>query len=224
MIFRAYIIAAVLFAIAILAPSDAQAQVVTFRLETTDLSGTPIDTVNVGDEFLLQTYTQHVGGYVGTPEEGGVFAGYLDVAYDETLASVAGDIVHGPLYQNGMNGDFAAGLLDNIGGFSSSGEQGIGMDPIGPGEQLLFSLLMKADEAGDLTFSSSESLVYPAYDVLVYGLNEAVPARDIDFGLAALRLDFGSATLNVQAVPEPSAFALLAIGFVFVMRRKRSIV
>lgn len=222
MIFRASTTAAVFFAIAFLVPSDAQAQVVTFRLETTDLSGSAVDTVNVGDEFLLQAYAQHVGGYVGTPEEGGVFAGYLDVDYDDSLASVAGDIVHGPLYQNGKNGDFAAGLIDNIGGFSSSGELGIGIDPIGPGEQLLFSLLMRAEAAGDLTFTSSESLEYPQYDVLVYGLDEAIPAREIDFGLAALRLDFGSATVNVQAVPEPSAFALLAIGIVSVIRRKRS--
>jgi hypothetical protein len=201
--------------------STGWSQVVQFRHQTTDLNGVPIDSVLVGEQFLLQTYTQHVGGY-DLPEKAGVFAGYLDISYDPQLASVAGDIEHAPLYRNVVNGDLSVpGLLDNIGGVSSSGASGYGLDPIGPDEQLLFTLPMRADSEGELLFVGSESLEYPMYDVLVYATIVPVPARDIDFGEEDLRISFGRVTLNVQAVPEPSSCLLFALGVVMLTRFRR---
>ena len=198
----------------LLSGSTGWSQVVQFRHQTTDLNGVPIDSVLVGEQFLLQTYTQHVGGY-DLPEEAGVFAGYLDISYDPQLASVAGDIEHAPLYSNGKNGDLSVpGLLDNIGGFD-------GLHHIGPDEQLLFTLPMRADSEGELLFVGSESLEYPMYDVLVYGKDVPVPARDIDFGEEDLRISFGRVTLNVQAVPEPSSCLLFALGVVMLTRFRR---
>ena len=208
----------VLFAIfAFVIPSFGQ--VVQFRLETTDMDGTPVDTIDVGDEFLLKTYTQHVGGYV-SEENSGVFAAYLDISYDGSLISVNGETIHGELYSNGKSGDLSStGLLNNIGGISTSPGIAPGATPIGLEEVHVFTLPMTADAMGEVSFVGSESLSYPHHDVLVYGLNEPVSARDIEFGAADLRIDFGSATLNV--VPEPSAGLLMLMGIVIIRVQRR---
>ena len=218
--FNRFVVSVVLL---FLVTNHAMGQVVRFRLEATDSSGAPIDSVTVGEEFLLKTYSQHVGGYAGAPEDGGVFAGYLDIHYEESLATVSGDIEHAPLMSNGKNGDLSPGFMDNIGGFAAS-ENPFEL-PIAPGagEEWLFSVPMQATGAGELSFIGSESLEYPIYDVLVYGLNVPVEARDIDFGAADIRIDFGSLSLNVQPVPEPNAVGLLLIGTtstVFLRRRR----
>ena len=198
-----------------------QSQVVKFRLEATDASGTPIESVTVGDEFHLRAYTQHMNGYV-SEDNSGVFAGYLDITFDENLVSVAGPIDHSADYQNGKSGDDSvAGLLDDIGGFSSGGDLGIGIEPLGLDEYFLFSVPMRADNIGEVSFLGSESGSYPAHDVLVYGLNEPVPAKDIDFGEVGTRIDFGA--LNLRAVPEPTGTTTVVVGTLglLVMRGRR---
>lgn len=188
-----------------------QAQVVEFRFDTTNLAGDHVDTVLVGEEFFLEIYTQHVSGFV-SETNAGVFAGYLDVAYDSSLASLAGAVVHSETYANVTSADLSvAGLLNNIGGISSSGELGVGLDPTGRDEFLLVSVPFRADAVGTIAFVGSESLSYPQHDVLIYGENEPLLAKNDDSGLADLRLAFGSATLNVMAVPEPSSKGILVI-------------
>ena len=114
----------------------------------------------------------------------------------------------------------AAGYFDNIGGFSSGGELGIGLEPLGLSEYLLFSVPMRADNVGHLSFVGHESGSYPAHDVLVYGLDEPVPARDVDFGEIGTRVDFG--VVNINIVPEPTSrvLYLAAVFGCFVVRRK----
>ena len=84
--------------------SHADAETVRFRLDTTNLAGDVVDTVSVGDRFLLNTYAEDVGD---EPVEG-VFAAYVDIEYDAGLASVLGPIEHGPLFSNGKHGDLSA--------------------------------------------------------------------------------------------------------------------
>ena len=204
------------------AVSSGWTQVVTFRLETTDLSGTPIDSIDTGEEFYLNTYTQHVNGYVSS-DNSGVYAGFLDIAYDESLGSVAGDIGHGSMYSNFKSGDLSMpGLMDNVGGVSSSGLGGLGIDPIGLDEQFLLAVRMRADSPGNLSFVGSESLSYPHHDVLVYGLDVPVPANEVDFGAADVRIDFGATTLAIRPVPEPAfSMVMIAIGHLFVLGFRR---
>ena len=210
-------------------PQIASAQVAKFRLEVTDLSGSPIDTVTVGDQFLLNSYAQQVGGFDGDPADAGVFAGYLDINYDGSLVSIASDeIAHGPLYSNGPSGDLStSGFIDNIGGFSSSDDPlDILPVPPGPDEQMLFSVSFQADAAGELSFVGSDSLSHPVHEVLVWTSLEPVPASDIDFGAEELRIDFGSLNLSIQPVPEPHAACLLSVGLFGLaarLRKRRSV-
>lgn len=136
-------------------------QVVQFRLETTDTNGTPVDSITVGEEFLLKTYTQHVGGFESATNSG-VFAGCLDISYDASLASVAGSSEDGPMYSNVRSGDLSVpGLMDNIGRVSSSGPDGYGLSPIGLDEQFVFSVPMLAsciEPGADILGSRSSSL------------------------------------------------------------------
>ncbi len=182
--------------------------------------GTPVDSVTVGEEFLLKTYVRHVGGF-DSAANSGVFAGYLDISYDASLASVAGSIAHGPMYANVPSGDLAVpGLMDNIGGVSSSGPDGYGLEPIGADEQFVFSVPMLTEAPGQLSLVGSETSSYPLHDVLVYGLNEPVSARDIDFGAVNARIDFGAVTLTV--VPEPQSVAMLLLGLIGILSRRGS--
>ena len=199
------------------------AQIVQFRLETTDTSGNAIDSVNVGEPFLLQTFVQQVGAFqASSPDDAGVFAAYLDVNYEAELASVSGSVNYSPTYSNGKSGVLSPGFMDNIGAFASSEDPLSLPVPAGAEEQFLFSVPMTADSIGDLIFVGSESLTYPQYEVLVWTSLEPVPAQEIDFGDASLRIDFGSTSLSV--VPEPSGLGSLALGGVGALglRRRRS--
>ncbi|MBI2477521.1 MAG: tandem-95 repeat protein [Planctomycetia bacterium] len=57
--------------------------VVTFSHQATNLQGTPVTSVSIGQTFVLQTLVQDMRS---TPQ--GVFAGYLDLDYDESLVQV----------------------------------------------------------------------------------------------------------------------------------------
>gem|GEM_PF-2955701 len=218
----AYTMAAIL-----LGTASANAQVVTFRLETTDVDGNPVESIQAGNQFLLNAYTQQVGG-VEDVNFAGVFAGYMDISYDESLASIVGPVEHSEIYSNGKQADLSMpGLMNNIGGFSSSAD-GLLALPVPPGidEQFLFSVPMSATAPGLLEFASADSGESPQFDVLVWNLDQPLSARDIDFGDADLRIQFGGASLNIEPVPEPTGAALGLIGvfgsLVYLRRRKSS--
>ncbi len=182
--------------------SITNAQIVEFRLETTDIDGNVIDSIEDGNQFVLTAFTRQ-SDFAGAPEDGGVFAGYLNVSYDDSLISIAGSVEHGPNYQVGTNADLdTVGLLGDVGGFTSMTE------PFGASELQLWSLLMNADSQGELSFVSSESLVLPQFEVLVFGSDERVEAGDIAFG---------STTLTI--VPEPNSMALMLLGLVGCLRQ-----
>ena len=72
----------------------------------------------------------------------GVFAAYADVLYSADGANVQGPIIYGINYENGTSGDTSIdGLIDEVGAFD-------GLDRLGPDEQLLFSVLMRATQEG----------------------------------------------------------------------------
>ena len=137
---------------------------VRIRLDTADLQGNPITRIQPGGDFLLQGFLLDVR-HISIAE--GVFAAYMDIAYDPSFVSTnangPGDVTFGNDYPNDPSGDFAAlGLVDEIGSFSSSI-----FEPLDELEHLQFSIPMTAVNAGETTFLSS-----PAdglgHEVLVY--------------------------------------------------------
>ena len=75
----------------------AQAQMVGLRFDITDLAGTSIDTVEVGDEFNLDVYVQDVRP--PSVSNRGVFSAFLDVHFDGSLVTPLGTVTFGDHYR-----------------------------------------------------------------------------------------------------------------------------
>ena len=160
--------------------------VVTFRLETTNLAGDPVSSVDVGDEFVVRLFTQDTQD---TAEFFGVFAAYVDITYDENLASVTGALQFDGEFENATSGDTSvAGLIDEAGAIA-------GLSPTGQDELEVFSIRMRADAAGQLTLASNAADNLPNNVVLVFGSDDPVATDDILYGSTTL-------TIGTQQQPE----------------------
>jgi hypothetical protein len=125
-------------------PTSLVNDVVDFRIQTSDLTGTAITAASVGQPFLLQVFVDDLRAPFPLS---GVGAGYLDVLYDLGFVSIAGDVIPGNDYLNAASGDASLpGLIDEAGGFQT------GLLPLGPDEVLLFSVPMTANAIGTATF------------------------------------------------------------------------
>ena len=186
--------------------SSVYGETVRFRLDATNTDGDVVNSVNIGDTFFLNAYAEDLGP---DPVDG-VFAAYMDVLIEPPIVSVAAAVEAGMLYQNGtIKGEVSPGLLDNFGGFST------GLEPVGAGEMLIFRQEMQADAGGQIVFSSAFANESPSFDVLRFGSSVPVLAEDIEFG---------SLTLQIAEVPEPSGGSLFCLGGLALMvsRRRRA--
>lgn len=160
--------------------------VVSIRLEATDLLGTPIASVAEGGEFLLNAYVEDTRA-----DAQGVFATYLDLLYSSSLIEPSGEIAFGSQLANGKSGDLATpGIVDEVGSFQQS------IHPVLGGESLLFTIPFSATAAGQAVFQSDPADVLPAHAVLVYGNNEPIPDDRIAYG--GLILDVVSEVVAVD--------------------------
>jgi len=171
----------------IFAELNAVDPLVVIRLEATDLGGNPITTALVGESFLLRAFVKDPNATAST---GGVFAAYLDVTYESTLATVDGSLSFGANFPNVRLGNTAtAGLVDEVGAT-------IGGSPLGSGEFLLFSLPFIASAEGTVTFAADPADVQPQGKILLSGGSAAgVPPADVSYG---------SVSLDIVLVPEIS--------------------
>lgn len=139
------------------------------RLDTTDLSGVPIDQIIVGQQFQLRGYVQDLRTAAVKP---GVFAAFQDILYDKGLVSVnastdpAGlgfQVVFDPAYSNGRSGDIRIpGLINEIGSVQTSS------DPTGLGEKLQFTITLTARNTGTANFLGDPADIRPFHDSLVF--------------------------------------------------------
>ncbi len=148
-------------------PGSEADDVVQYRVQTTDLAGTPLNVIESGEQFLLQVYVQDLrdDDGDGTPvDRRGVAAAYLDVLYDFRLVSVAGAIEYGPEYTNAVSGSVGLpGILDEVGALQTSIS-----DPLGADEVLLFQVPMSANSIGDAVFKGDPADITPNNDTLLF--------------------------------------------------------
>jgi hypothetical protein len=152
---------------------DDQAQI---SVIATDLLGNPISTIPVGSQFQLRTVVQDVR--VPPSEFEGVFAAYLKVSYDSSLATIptsGATFTFDPFFSVAREFDTSTpGLIAGAGASSSS------FDPPGSAPQTLWSVVVTASAGGVVTFTPSFDSE-AGHDVALYGSDEGVPADAIDF-------------------------------------------
>jgi len=145
------------------------------RYDITDAAASPLSMVNVGADFLLNAYVLDTrSGPLG------VFGAYVDVVFDDQLATIAGAALHGTDFESFPNdGLVVAGGIKDVGSITSSL-----FDPLSSSELLFFSLPMVAAAPGQVVFGGIDN-----YSMLI-GLDDPLTA------------DVVSASLTI--VPEPT--------------------
>ncbi|MDA1052746.1 MAG: dockerin type I domain-containing protein [Planctomycetota bacterium] len=177
---------------------------VRFRLEAVDLQGNPIVATEVGEQFQLFVYAEDLT----TPADG-LYASYLDVAFNAQLATALAITYWGSDFGAGHTGTLLPGLIDEAGGRSGT------TTPSGGGERFLFSALLQADAPGALVLQSNSADNLPAGDVLLFGQDDAVDPDYIDYGKSTLQIlpgGYASGTIttinlatNSDSIPEDNA-------------------
>jgi Bacterial Ig domain/RTX calcium-binding nonapeptide repeat (4 copies) len=185
----------------IVIPPSASDPHVEFISYLTRPDGSPPADLQVGQEFVL-----HVLARDASSVPRGVFAAYLDVAWDAAKAVVAGPIQYGSNYPNGKSGDASSpGRIDEVGAFSGSTSE------LGDSYYEVFSVLLRATGAGNLEFTLDPADQVPIHDVLVYGFNDPVPPSAIRFSPAMVHIGAGAAHNDIITVPDNTADAPLDV-------------
>ncbi|MCR9291918.1 MAG: Ig-like domain-containing protein, partial [bacterium] len=152
-------------------------------INVVDANGQPLSTIGVGDTFVVQVTVQDLRGFQAT----GLFGAYMDLLYNESVIQLTSEPISRPEpYTNGpKGGTTTAGLVDELGAFSSSNS------PLGAGLRVLAELEFTAIAVGDAGL-----MLDPAddagNDVLLYGINEAISVNRVRYGTSsfAVGLDF----------------------------------
>ncbi len=177
-----------------------EADLIGFRLETTQPDGTVISEVTEGESFILNVYAADLRS---VPE--GVFAGYLDLNYDPSLVSVDGAIVHESPLNNGTTGDTSvAGVIDELGAFSGQ------ISPPGVAELLLARITFQADAVGTFTFTTDPADLLPTNASGLYGVDNDVEPGQIDYGSISLEVTAQGAGEGEGEAGGQAAFAAQA--------------
>jgi cyclophilin family peptidyl-prolyl cis-trans isomerase len=165
---------------------DDDDSIVRIRLETTDTDGNAISEIGIGGTFVVNVFATDLRAF---PSGQGVFAAYLDILFDSTLAS---GVVNSFTFGNGfglaaLDDDFlTAGVIDEIGAAQSN------ISPPGTDEQFVVSFQMTADRQGTLTLTADPA---DASDnkVLIFGVDDEIQTEFVSYGAASIEFqsDFG---------------------------------
>lgn len=140
------------------------------RVGASDLNGTPISSIQVGQPFLMRVFAADL-----TTPPTGIFAAFTDVQYPSNLVSVTGGLTFGADFVNGQTGSVAtAGLVDEAGAFSAIARTG-------SGELLVFSVPMIARQAGTAALTPNPADNLPQNDVLLYDMDGPVNINQIEY-------------------------------------------
>ncbi len=178
---------------------------VDFEFQITDLQGSSIDSISVGQEFMVDIFVQDL---TDRGDAGGVFAAALDVLYESTLVSLSttSPITFGPEYSANTSGDTSMpGIISNLGGLdgdtmpsgSDNGEPTI--------DNLLASLRVVANAAGVAEFTGQYvgSEDEPPHETILYGMSGFVDSRDMQFTNDSITILAGNDGATLQNPENP---------------------
>ncbi|MFO0818971.1 MAG: tandem-95 repeat protein [Pirellulales bacterium] len=163
----------------------AQSAQIRLRLAVTDSNGNPLTSIGVGQSFELRGFAQDLRSNAL-----GVYAAFLDVTFDSTMATVTGAIDNGSTFTVAKSGTTTTpGLIDEVGGSSAS------FSGTGDVEALVFRVPMTASRGGNLTFTADPADLAIVHEMLVFGLNTAVPTSEVSYGSVSVAV---ASTITVQ--------------------------
>jgi hypothetical protein len=158
---------------------------VRFRLDSVDSNGKPISTVEKGKEFSLNVYVVDQ-----RPQPLGVFAAYLDLEFDASKIKQMGDLVFGEWFTNATSrGTAVEGHLDEVGAvaqFLTPSHFSQFVESLD--ETLLFQAPFRAIEPGPVTFLASAADASRGSEVLLFGDNQPINQRQIQFDNVSLEV------------------------------------
>jgi hypothetical protein len=154
-------------------------------------NGSEVTTLAPGDDFVLKVFATDI-----REEPLGMYAAYLDITWDASLAVTTGPLSHSPGFSNGKEGMVSAGLIDDAGGFAGSARTfGATIE--------VFSILMRATGTGTLVFTADPAEPTPMQDVLIHGENGNVDDQFILYGTATAQISgTGPGTVTFQTVAD----------------------
>lgn len=156
--------------------------VIRLRLSATDLAGTPIEQIVVGQQFQLRGFVEDLRTNAVRP---GVFAAFQDVLYSRNLVSVnsrteaPGFVVgYAADYSNGRSGDIRVpGLINEIGSVQSTAND----LPTGLGEKLQWVVTLTARTTGLATFLGDPADIKPFHDSFVFNPTTPLTPNEIRY-------------------------------------------
>ncbi|QDV27493.1 Ig-like domain-containing protein [Aureliella helgolandensis] len=196
---------------------------VKFSLVTVDMSGQPITTIAAGQNFKVQVVVDDVRDGADAT---GVFAAYLDLLFDSAVIEpIATNPISRPSpYTQSPSGSLTtAGLIDELGAFSSSTER-LGSDP-----RVLVEVTFLAKAAGNANLRTEAADASPAHDVLLYDQSSGDPTDRVEYGKNEFAVganfeleddvfnfdeDSGASTLDVLTNDSVTGGAVLTIASV----------
>jgi hypothetical protein len=189
---KRWLIAAVLIAF----PSTAVAELVLeVRNRVTDLAGNDITSIEVGQQFKLQTIATDIRNPPpDNPTHQGVFSANAIISFDAALSSLDPDQVvdFGSFFNFIQTAQLEPGLIQ---GFAASASfRGPGNSP-----QFVFSVTLTAESPGLQVFTPEMS-TDPDWAMAVYTGDIPLSAESIEF-----------VGTSLQIVPEPSAVMLFVV-------------
>ncbi|MEX2173763.1 MAG: Ig-like domain-containing protein [Pirellulaceae bacterium] len=156
----------------------AQPTVIDVTLTLTRPDGTPLTSLGVGQDFVLNVFVEDV-----RDDAQGVASIYVDLLFDPARAEVTGALSFGSIYQLFQSGTTTTpGLVDEVGAFGQT-------SPIGPGKFKLVSIPMRSKAAGPLTITADPADDTEARPAAVYLDNEEIVFQEIRFGTASIAVN-----------------------------------
>jgi len=144
---------------------------------SSDPNSAAISEVNVGDTFFLHAFVSDLRDV-----REGVFTFFQDVKFSGALAA-AQTITYGTQATNSRAGTIQSGELNEIGA-GKLDDNGLGIGPTH-----LYSVEFRASRSGALILTGDAPDTLPAHDILLLGVNTAIPFDEIAFGSAQLTIN-----------------------------------